>query len=153
MPVSSVIPTPLAASEGTIYTKTVSATELFYTPDNSGNQYQLTRTISASFANFGTNLSYGTPPATFTQKGGWVFLPGGLLLQYGFYGKTGGLGASGTIQFPIAFTSPPFSITTALNRTSSGNQEMTINTVGTNSFTFLSSSSASDGIYWQAIGN
>lgn len=151
---NTMIPAGLAADEGTLYTKTnTGVTDLFYTPDISTNEYQLTRTISASFTRFGTNLSYGSPPVTFTQTGGWTFLPGGLLMQYGFYGKTGALGTSGTIQFPVAFTSGVFSITNSLKRTSSGNQSVTINTVGLNSFTFLSSSSASDGIYWQAIGN
>lgn len=161
MPISAAIPTPvpgLIAGEGTIYTKnatTFTATTeatLYYTPDASTNEYQLTRTISSKFSNFGTNLAYGTPPAGFTQTGGWTFLPGGLLFQYGFFGQTAALGGSGTIQFPIAFTTAVFSITDSLNRTSSGNQSITINTVGLTSFTFLSSSTSSDGIYWHAIG-
>lgn len=148
------LPAGLKTLEGTIYTKQVTGvSELFYTPDNTGDQYQITRTITASTARFSTNLAYGSPPATFTQTGGWTFLPGGMLLQYGFYGKAGALGANGTIEFPISFTTPPYSVTISLFRTSSGNQSITISGVPTTtSFAFLSSSSASDGIYWQAVG-
>jgi len=148
------LPPALKAQEGTIYTKIVNAvSEMFYTPDNSTNEYQLTRTISAQIAKFATGLAYGTPPATFTQTGGWVFLPGGLLMQYGFYGKVGALGTGGTIQFPIPFTNPPFSVVATLKRTSSGNQAYSISSTPTQTqFQFLTETGASDGIYWHAIG-
>lgn len=48
MPVSAAIPTPIPAlinGEGTLYTKnvaTTSSSELFYTPDTSGTEYQVT---------------------------------------------------------------------------------------------------------------
>lgn len=147
------LPPALKAGEGTLYTKTAATvTDLWYTPDNSTNEYQLTRTSGANIAKFGTGLAYGTPPATFTQKGGWTFLPGGLLLQYGFFSKTGALGNSGTIQFPINFTGVPFSVTTSLVRPASGNQSLTVGIPTNSQFTFKSSSTESDGVYWQAIG-
>lgn len=144
-------------TEAAIYTKTLGQVNAVFRSQDSagagGKVYQLTRAIDGSFASFGTNNAYGTPPATFTQTGGWTFLPGGLLLQYGFYGKAGSLGSSGTIQFPIPFTNPPFSTVASLKRSSSGNQAYSISsTPTTTQFQFLSESSGSDGIYWYAVG-
>jgi hypothetical protein len=155
MPVgASTIPASLVNGEGTLYTKTVGTSQLFYTPDDSGDEYQLTRTIAGSFSGFSTNIAYGTPPATFTQQGGWSFLPGGMLLQYGFYGKVGATGSSGTIQFPVTWTTGAFSIQLSIYR-NSGNQTVSIDTgtaPTTTSFKFLTSSSGSNGIYWFAVG-
>ncbi len=95
MPEQSAAPTTLP-DEGGLYTKVgtnPSETNLFFRAENSsggppgGYEYQLTKVISAQTALFATNGAYGTPPATFTQTGGWTFLPGNLLLQYGFYEK------------------------------------------------------------------
>ena len=155
MPISTVIPPGLAASEGTLYTKTASTvSELFYTPDTSTNEYQLTRTISASFSKFATNLAYGTPPAGFTQTGGWTFLPGGLLLQYGFFGKPLGIGSSGQVQFPVTWTTGAFSITLIAYR-DSGSEFVVLNSTTpptTTTFNYFASSNGSDGFFWQAIG-
>jgi len=154
------IPPGLVAGEGTLYTKTVTSTGvltetgLFYTPDNSTNEYQLTRTITAEITEFGTNIAYGTPPATFTQTGGWTFLPGGLLMQYGFFGKVGALGSSGQVQFPVQWSTGAFSITMTLYR-SSGDQSLTLDSgtpPTTTTFNFKSSSAGSNGLYWTAIG-
>ncbi len=154
MPVLAVLPTNIA-NEGSLYTKTISAvSELFYTPDTSLNEYQMTRTINAKFSNFSTNLAYGSPPVGFTQTGGWTFLPGGMLLQYGTYSNTGALGSTGTIEFPVTFTNPPYSVSVSLIRSASANQSVSLpNIIATNNqFIFQSSSSASDGVYWMAIG-
>lgn len=159
MPLLAVIPT-IAASEGGLYTKTAisvtpsTETDLFYTPDASTNEYQMTRTVTAKFANFGTNLAYGTPPAGFTQTGGWTFLPGGLLMQYGFYGKTGATNTVGTVQFPVTFTSAPLSVQLTLYRGSAG-QDVVLDSAApptTTTFNFKSSSSSADGVFWMAIG-
>lgn len=159
LPISSVIPT-IAANQGSVYTKTVTTdtahteSSLFYSPDTTGNEYQLTRTISTQFSTFSANVAYGTPPATFSQVGGWTFLPGGMLYQYGFFSKTGALGTSGTIQFPVPFLTFVSSINMTLYR-NSGNQSLTLSstTVPTlSNFSFLTSSAGSDGIFWFAIG-
>ena len=131
-----------------------SETNLWYSPDASGNPYQLTRTITGNFDTFGQNIAYGTPPGGFTQEGGWIFLSGGILMQYGFYGKSGASGSSGTIQFPVTFLNNPYSIQLSLYR-NSGSQTITLNSgspPSTSSFNFLASSSGSDGVYWTAIG-
>ncbi len=151
MPISSGIPTPLTGSEGTLYTKTSSAvSELFYTPDNSGNQYQLTRTISASFTKFGNSTAY-----TANHTGGWTFLPGGLILQYGIRTNISG-SASGAITFPIVFPSglAPFSITQTLKRTSG--RPVAIDSavaVTASGYSYQLDSTGSVAIQWMAIGN
>lgn len=154
MPVSGVIPAGVIAASGTLYTKTSGEGTLFYTPDTTGDEYQLTRTITASTAQFSTNAAYGTPPAGFTQIGGWTFLPGGMLMQYGFFGKAGALGSSGQVQFPVTWTTGAYSINLTLYRTS-GDQSLTLDSgtaPTTTTFNFKSSSSGSEGLYWTAIG-
>lgn len=142
------------AGFGGLYCNTAgSETNLFYTPDASGNIYQLTRTITASYPNFGTNLAYGAPPAGFSQVGGWTFLPGGLLLQYGLFSKAGALGTSGTIQFPVAFTSAVYSVNPTLIRASSNSHPISMPaTAGLTSFQFQTDTTQSDAVYWSAIG-
>lgn len=150
-------PTGTLVNTGTLFVQEASGArgpDLFYTPRNGGQTYQLTATNTVNFPSVASNAAYGTPPAGFTQQGGWTFLPGGLVLQYGFYGMAGATGTSGTIQFPIAFSSPPFTISLTLFR-NSGNQTWAINSgisPSTTAFTFLTSSGGSDGFYWSAIG-
>lgn len=154
------IPPGMIVNEGALYTKVVTdlslytKTDLFYTPDTTGNQYQMTRTNSPYFPKFATNTSYGTIPAGFTQVGGWTFLPGGMLYQYGFFGKPNATGSSGTVEFPIPFTNAYYSVTLVLRR-SSGDQSITIDrsvAASNATFKFLTSSAGSDGVYWTAIG-
>lgn len=156
--VAGSLPVGLVSGEGTLYTKVSTGSQLFYSPDASGNEYQLTRTDSTKFTLFGQMTTYGTPPATFTQIGGWTFLAGGtsggLILNYGFFGKTGATGTSGTIQFPKPFTVAILSIQMTLYR-NSGDQSVTIDSTAPGSFSqfsFKTSSAGSDGIYWLAIG-
>ena len=94
------IPGGLSANEVTLYTKTTaSVTDIFVTPDNSGKEYQLTLSDAAHYASFGTYVNYAPPVVN--QNGGWSFLPGGLLFQYG---KMLSQSGNGTVIFPIAFT-------------------------------------------------
>ncbi len=94
MPVLSVIPPGLAASEGTLYVKSVSSRrELFYTNDTSGNEWQLTSLSNSNFATFGTDP-------------GWTFLPGGLLMQWG----TETCASGTTVSFSRSFTGAPYTI-------------------------------------------
>ena len=150
----SVAPT-LASGQSAVYSKSASgSSNLFWTNDVTGNQYQMTRTNNSHFSQFAANSAYGSPPGGFTQTGGFTFLPGNIFVQYGFYGKPGALGTGGTIQFPISFTNTPFIVVPSLFR-DSGNQSLTIdkNNPPTNKqFGFLTSSNSSDGVYWYAIG-
>jgi len=156
------VPPGLISNTTNLYANAANgASQLFYTNGTSGNGYQLTRSDNANFGTFGTYTSYGPPPAGFTQDGGWTFLPGGLLFQYGFFGKVGDLGGSGTIKFPVAFSPGPtngvFSISMILYRNSaSANSVLVLDTTGSptiSDFKFIvSNSTSSDGIYWTAIG-
>jgi len=154
MPNFSGTPTTFAG-EGSIFSRTRNGySQVWYTPDAGAVRYQLTRCDDANFSTFAAYTPYGAPPAGFTQSGGWTFLPGGLLMQYGFYGKSGATGSSGSIEFPVNFSFFPYSIQLSLYR-GSGDQSLTIDS-GFNptpsKFKFLTSSSGSDGIYWSAIG-
>lgn len=153
MPSRASIPSGLLAGEGTLYSRTIAGTtQLLYTPDASGNQYQLTRTDGAQFATFGTNTAYLA-----NHTGGWTFLPGqtgggndGLFFQYGLRSSAG---SSGVITFPRPFTGAPFAITVSLLR-NSGDQSVCVSTVvvpTATGFNYLSSSTGSS-IYWTAIG-
>ena len=143
------IPGSLAAGEATLYSiqdPTSHQTDLYITPDNSGDQYQLTRMIHANIGTFGNFTNY--PPAVTNQKGGWTFLPGGLLLQYGMMTMTG---SSTAVAFPIAFTdsSSPYSLTVSTKTFTSER----ISTQSQTGFTLLTSS-GSGGVFfwWMAIG-
>src|SRR5258708_5109133 len=110
------IPGGLASGIGTLYAKApVIGSQLIYTPDNSGNEYQLTRTISSQFPLFG-KLTQDYNSVGLPYFGGWTFLPGngsgaagtnGLLLQYG---RTVGVADLSATKFPVPFTTQVFSI-------------------------------------------
>ena len=93
---NTALPVGLAANEGTLYTKTnAGVTDLYYVPDNTINEYQMTRTIAASFGTFGAST-------------GWTYLPGGLLLQWG--NVPGSNATTIPVAFPVAFTNPGYSV-------------------------------------------
>ncbi len=146
MPNQSVIPSPLAGGEGTLYCKASGgAAQVFYTPGVSTNEYQLTRAITASFATFGTNTGYAA-----NHTGGWTFLPGGMLLQYGLRISAG---TSGVITFPTAFTNAPYSITVSLY-SNAASRTVVVDTgtaPTTTGFNFINSA-AGLGVFWTAIG-
>lgn len=98
MPISASIPPGLINGETTVYSKTDAATtsQLFFSPDNTGNEYQITRAINAAFTLFSTNTQYETVPAI--VNGGWTYLPGGMLLQYGT------IVSGSSINFAVPFT-------------------------------------------------
>jgi len=92
---------PLTSGNSELYTNTVPTvggekTELFFTPDTTGNVYQMTRTSSVYYPSFADDAQYAQTPPVATQFGGWTFLPGGLLLQYG---SEENLTATGTVKF------------------------------------------------------
>jgi len=80
--VAQSLPTTLSG-EGSLYSNTAGQTQLFYTSDAGAQAYQMTRAIDASISLFATNTNYPQVPPVADQFGGWTFLPGGLLLQYG----------------------------------------------------------------------
>jgi hypothetical protein len=143
IPVNPVPPGGLVAGDATLYSKTTNATSnFFFSPDASGNEYQLTRGITASFANFGAATK------------GWTFLPGGLLLQYGLQNAI----HSVPIVFPIPFTNPPFNIQITASipgqtRSTVYADTSSITNTQFSAWTLDSSgNSTSTGISWIAIG-
>lgn len=136
------LPPGLIANEGTLYTKTVPSaptlpdeTGLFYTPDASTDEYQLTRTVHAKIATFSTNP-------------GWTFLPGGLLMQYGSVSVA--IGPSGTdVTFPVQFSTAVYSIQVTPVSTSPF-PDWGVTSVSTTKFT--ARTSAAKTYYWVAIG-
>ena len=119
---------PLILGEGTCYTKSnaVPESQLFYTPDNSKNEYQLTRVLGSQFATFGTLINNYTPQVGGGAVGtaydaGWTFLAGqspGIVQMYGRY-DTSTLATFGTIKWPITINSL-FSLQLTLICTGSG---------------------------------
>lgn len=119
---------PLILGEGTLYTKSnaVPESQLFYTPDVSGKEYQLTRVLDSQYATFGTLVNNYTPEAGGGAVGtsydaGWTFLAGqspGIVQMYGRY-DTSTLGTSGTVKWPITINTL-FSLQLTLVCTSGG---------------------------------
>jgi hypothetical protein len=101
---------PLILGEGTLYTKSnaVPESQLFYSPDASGNEYQLTRVLASQFATFGDNVNAytpqsGPPAVSGAFDAGWTFLPGkspGLVKMYGRLAVSS-IANSGTVKWPI----------------------------------------------------
>ncbi len=153
------VPTPkpvLSANEAALYTDMATQTQLFFTSDNgpTGNQtYQMTRAVDAAIATFGTSTNYppniiGVPVTN--QTGGWTFLPGGILLQYGRMNSTGG---STAVTFPIDFTTQVFSIQATRVQNSGSDAAWGINGLTISGFNFNSNSSTVGvTFYWVAIG-
>jgi len=144
-----------AANEGVIYTKTIgapAASEMFYKPDATTDEYQVTRTFSAGIPLFGTNTNYPQVPARPNQFGGWTFLPGGLLLQYGRVDSP--TAGPFTVKFPISFTSPPY-IIELTPRNDGSHSAFTYYIDGaptSTSFNYQGSTSGSNALFWMAIG-
>jgi len=105
--VDQTIPTT-AVGQSALYSKTSGQSQVFATGNNSTDEYQLTRMIDASFAKFSLEVPL-VASGTASGDGGWTFLPGGMLLQYGSCTNDSTSGGS-TFTFPVAFTSVPFSM-------------------------------------------
>lgn len=175
MPTLAGLPVRLLSNSGILYTKSLAvyppdpqtSNNLFYTAGTSTKEYQLTRCINnnTQFNLFGVNtVGYAAPTAPVTSlNGGWTFLPGGLLLQYGFcnYAPTS-TGLTLNVVFPIEFTFNPYSITTSVTRISTGAvptiaiRDGSVTTTGFTAFLNLynlpGATNASNSFAWMAIG-
>jgi len=154
---AAITPAP-AASEDVVYAKSATSelagteTNLFMSPDASGNEYQLTRTVTGKFSSFGTTSS----------NKGWTFLPGGLLMQYGFVNGALTGGTTGTVTYPVEFTTEVFSLQTTLAYTTTspsstggvGNVTFDTTALATTGFGYkvITNSGAYTRFYWVAIG-
>ncbi|MDC7243649.1 MAG: hypothetical protein PQJ44_06910 [Sphaerochaetaceae bacterium] len=151
-------PPTTVSGEGGIYTVTTgSNTDHFYTRDaDATNVYQMTRITNdgTEYGRFATNTTYAAGPPTLT--GGWTFLPGGMLFQYGQGVTTTTSAPNLLVTFPKAFTNVVYSVTATPIISTSNRRHVTIWDVATNQFRCTIKSG--DGstvvgtVYWQAIG-
>lgn len=143
------VSTPATISgEGTLYTKSATGSQLFYVADNQPTDlYQLTRTIHASYSRFGTNTNYSG-----SLNGGWTFLPGGMLLQYGLASSITAPG-TGVVLFPVTFTTGVFTLSiTPIRNSSNVDIVYASATAGLASFSYRNTASGISQFYWMAIG-
>lgn len=143
----------VVANEAGFYSAAVGGvSQLHFRGENTGSSYQLTTGTSGvdgDIATFGTNTGYAA-----NHIGGWSFLPGGLIIQYGARTNSALLGE---ITFPRTFPTAYFSITITMSRNAStSTQTITVDNavaIVTNEFSYRSSSDTTSPIYWVAIGN
>lgn len=157
---TSLIPAGLSTGEGTLYTKrnaTNNISNLFYASNNVANEYMLTNVIkttdNARFPAFGNNVPLGAAPYNGFGNGGWIFLPGGLLMQYGNAISTDVNGV--TVVFPVPFSAIPYSIqlTPVIDDTST--IRLSVLNGSQTALQFLTNSTNSSHLksfYWFAIG-
>lgn len=151
----------ISAGQVAFYGKTNGQSQVMATSDAGANEYQMTRFIDADFALFATDTVYPQAPPVAFEEGGWTFLPGGLLLQYGssLPGAIVSGSSIGTTKFPIAFTSVPFSvILSPVSKAGGADINNTVSlvtgTLGNTSFgwNWQTSTSKYTGFHWIAIG-
>lgn len=142
-----------AADEGGVYCKVGAApaeTNLWLRGENNGFEYQLTSLDSSATASFAANTSA-------INTSGWTFLPGGLVLQYG-YRKVSAKGTATTVTFPKSFNTAVFcitigSVTDEGPSPSPNNQFVFQSSIALTGFTLVNSSgSSSRRTYWMALG-
>lgn len=137
------------ASDGT-------RTQLWLQPsgDTDGTQAIQLTAGDVTNAAFSTNINYDPPVVG--QNGGFTFLPGNLLFQYG---KMTTAGSSGTLVFPIEYSAIPYSITTTSIIVSGDSLTVTVyepfqgvSSPATTGFSWRKSGPHTNGFYWTAIG-
>jgi hypothetical protein len=150
MPEQVSAPTTLANEAG-FYSKVgtnPAESNLFFRGENNGFEYQLTRADQTNIATFSNNTAYVA-----NHLGGWTFLPGGLIMQYGTRTTTT---ATGTITFPRAFTTAVYSINLSFSRVGGTTTQQTriesFNSATLTGFDFSSTSANNTPITWMAIG-
>lgn len=154
MPEQSSAPTT-AANEAGLYVKVGTSpaeSNLFFRGEGSGNEYQLTKTIAASTTEFGTNTNYQVGPPSL--NGGWTFLAGNMILQYGITNVTSS--SDVVITFPVTFPTSIFSFSLTKFKSSTNtftNQGIWVRATSTSSMTVRSNDTHSWIYAWQAWGN
>ena len=160
-PRQSGIPSTAAADLGIVYTQegplTPDETQLFYSPDASGDQYQLTRTNSGNYGTFATLDERGA--GNISDKAGWTFLPGGtntgaLLFFYGSYQATSGvIPNTAPVDFPFSFENAVFAvnITPGIIGAVPANL-ITVAATSLSGFVYAVNNNTNKGFFWTAIG-
>lgn len=151
-----IAPPTTAANEAGFYAQLANMrTALYFRSESDGNEYQLTAADDANILRFGTNLTYDAgPPAL---AGGWTFLAGNVVLQYGSVTNINVKGSNPTsVTFSKAFGSAPYSITITSEK--SGNNPTTDSihikngTVTASGFDIVTTDTSQRIGYWMAIG-
>ena len=152
MPVQAAAPAT-GASEAAFYVKDDGGgvAQFFVKGEQTGSEYQITSIASgadAQIAEFGTFTNYSG-----SFNGGWSFLPGGLLLQYGTVTTTGAITAV-TFPKPFAAATTPYSIMLTASGTANNDDVQTVNTgtPPTNTTFRINRTGSNRTLYWQAIG-
>lgn len=118
--------------------------EIFLTRDNSGVQIQLTGPGTPTIGGSGNNFGY-------------TFLPGGILLQWGFITISSSPNPYLFVAPNIPFPNNCFNISLSLNANSSTSAANTASTIGTPLTTGFrwnfTGTTSYQFIYWTAIGN
>lgn len=141
---------PVVSGAGMTYTKGAPA-ELFYESSN-GKVSQLT--VSNTGGSFAANTNYIAPVTTL---GGWSFLGGGLIMQYGFIVPTSTPGIT-VVDYPIRFPSgnAAFSIQVTAyvpGNTNDLSASVAVQGTATQFTAGTLSGGGVKGFYWMAIGN
>lgn len=150
---------PRIADSGTLWTQKADSiaptqeSNLFYVPDLTNDSYQLTRTITSQKTLFGL-LTEDYPGSALGFFGGWTFLPGGMLFQYGYVDTST---SNIVIPFPVTFKvgTTPFTIQVTASVDDNSGVRMGV-LAGSESATTFTTNNTGTGhlkrIYWQAIG-
>lgn len=139
-----------SATEVALYNDVATTGQIYICPPNTtqGDKKKLLTAGDISLATFGTNTTY-----TGSLEGGWTFLPGGLLLQYG---KVTDNGLQSTTTFPVSYSAIPFSVvivpfyTTVNPGNSTYYVKLDLTTAA--QFQWNHAGVAAEGFFWQAIG-
>ncbi len=142
-----------SATEVALYNDVATTGQIYICPPNTiqGDKKKLLTAGDISLATFGTNTNY--PTVVTGQDGGWTFLPGGLLLQYGRF-TTGAV--SGVLTFPVKFSATPYSIITTgifgAGGTNPTTYEIQNSNIDNEKFGWAKFGALDLGFFWQAIG-
>lgn len=151
-------PNPAVIGDGTDSLLFSAGKVLYWRSTNAGqtNPIEMTSdvpwSIAGSYALFGTNTNYPQVPAVATQFGGWSFLPGFMLMQWGRVDTPGS--SSTVVKFPITFSAAPFTIQLT-PRNDGSHSAFTYYLDGAptaTQFAYRGSTGGSNALYWLAIG-
>lgn len=138
------------ATEVALYNDSASTGQIWLCPPNTTQGDKKVQLTAGDVTNvkFATNTTYTTD-----RNGGWTFLPGGMLLQYGTL-TDASMPFTGSMTFPIAFSVAPYSLTFGISRPSgsSANQSFFYDTLTNAGFSFSNTSHNNTPVSWIAIG-
>lgn len=129
---------------------------LFFGTAINAGVYQLTTAdTNYSPTNFGGYATIATGGFKTIMGAGWVFLAGGLIMQYGFINSPGNVGSA---KFPVIFNNNVMGVffNYARGGGSHSADDFWIDSGGTNNkstFSYRSSTTNADYVYFFAIGN